>query len=190
MDFPFKTKAQLKDLLQMERALYMPSGNYGKHKLRHSKVFSLYSALRALREYEYCCHQRDTASNYFSRKYYSLKVLLLDRRRNTFCEKAGIELTPGRIGPCVRIWHSGVVIYGHVGEGCVFHGNNVVGNKCSGKSTDVPHLGKRVDVGFGACIIGNVEIADDCIIGAGAVVTRSFPVPGSVIVGVPAQVLR
>ena len=189
MDFPAKTKVQLKDLLQMERALYMPSGNYGKHKLRHSKAFSLYCALRALREYEFCCHQRDTATSYFSRKYYSLKVIWLDRKRNILCEKAGIELTPEHIGPCVRIWHSGVVIYGHVGEGCVFHGNNVIGNKRSGSPDDVPRLGKRVDLGFGACIIGKVEIANDCVIGAGAVVTKSFLVPGTVIAGVPAKAI-
>ena len=44
-------------------------------------------------------------------------------------------------------------------------------------------------LGFGAnaVIIGDVIIADNCVIGAGAVVTKSFTEPGSVIVGVPGR---
>lgn len=189
MEYPAKTNKQLDELLKVERALYLPSGGYEKHRLRHSKAYSVFCALQAFREYEFCCQQRDMATNWLSCKYYALKVLLFDRRRNILCERAGIELTPRRIGPCIRIWHSGVVIYGDVGEGCVFHGNNVVGNKRSGSLDDVPCLGRHVDVGFGACIIGKVEIADDCVIGAGAVVTKSFPIPGTVIAGVPARVI-
>ena len=44
-----------------------------------------------------------------------------------------------------------------------------------------------MDVGVGAIIIGKVQIADDCVIGAGAVVTKSFLKPGTVIAGVPAK---
>jgi carbonic anhydrase/acetyltransferase-like protein (isoleucine patch superfamily) len=52
-------------------------------------------------------------------------------------------------------------------------------------------IGNNVLVGMGATILNNVVIGDDCLIGAGALVTegKTFP-PGSLIVGVPAQVKR
>ena len=57
----------------------------------------------------------------------------------------------------------------------------------NGKDNLCPVLGKRVDVGIGAKIIGNVTIADDIKIGANAVVTKSFLEPGITLVGIPAR---
>lgn len=98
-----------------------------------------------------------------------------------------IEITPNYVNKGIRICHQNVVINGIVGQNCVFHGNNVLGNKKTGEKNLVPTLGSNVDVGTGATIIGDVTIADNCIIGAGAVVTRSFLTPGTIIVGVPAK---
>ena len=47
-------------------------------------------------------------------------------------------------------------------------------------------LGKRVLIGSGANILPGVSIADDCIIGAGAVVLHDLPA-GSIYAGVPAN---
>ncbi|MFZ4828926.1 MAG: acetyltransferase [Phototrophicaceae bacterium] len=57
------------------------------------------------------------------------------------------------------------------------------------------HIGKRVFVGIGAKIINGTEanpltIADDVIIGAGAVVTKSITEPGITVVGIPAKPLK
>jgi len=46
-------------------------------------------------------------------------------------------------------------------------------------------IGKRCWIGSNAVILPGVQLGDDVIVGAGAVVTKSFP-SGSVIVGVPA----
>lgn len=189
IEYPIKTKEQLKEILKIEFSVYIPVTNYRKHSFRYSKSYSIFCALKAFREYEYFRNHLVTWKGWLSRKYYSMKLLLLDRKRNILCEKAGIELTPGQIGPGIRICHANVVIFGKIGEGCVFHGNNVVGNKRTGALNEVPRLGNHVDVGFGACIIGNVEIADNCVIGAGAVVTKSFLVPGTIIAGVPAKII-
>ena len=54
---------------------------------------------------------------------------------------------------------------------------------------EVPRLGKNVQVGAGANIIGPITIGDNCIIGAGAVVITDLP-PNSVAVGVPAKVIK
>jgi acetyltransferase-like isoleucine patch superfamily enzyme len=50
-------------------------------------------------------------------------------------------------------------------------------------------LGNDVWLGARVFVTAGVEIGDGCIVGAGAVVTRSLP-PGSIAVGVPAHVVR
>ena len=51
-------------------------------------------------------------------------------------------------------------------------------------------LGNNVDIGYGAIVVGDVYIADDVRIGAGAVVTKSCYEKGVTLVGVPARILR
>ena len=181
-------KIELKALLAEEAKIYFPGKTKIKEaRFRHSKNYILWKAVESLRKYEYACAKRDSAGNPIVLRIRALGVKIADRKRNKNCEKAGIELSPGRIGKNIRICHSNVVVNGFVGEGCVFHGNNVLGNKRTGDSDAVPRLGRSVDVGNGAIIIGKVNIADNCVIGAGAVVTKSFDTPGAVIVGVPAK---
>ncbi|MEL6486490.1 MAG: acyltransferase [Pseudomonadota bacterium] len=50
-------------------------------------------------------------------------------------------------------------------------------------------IGARCWFGSNVTILGGVEIGDDCVIGAGSVVTRSFPA-GSIIVGNPGRMVR
>ena len=95
------------------------------------------------------------------------------------------------IGKGVAIYHNGpVVIHGKsiIGEYCSLHGDNCIGN--DGVNDECPVIGANVDIGVGAIIIGNVHIADNCRIGAGAIVVSDFMEPGSVIGGVPARKLK
>lgn len=48
-------------------------------------------------------------------------------------------------------------------------------------------IGNNVFIGVNATIMPGVTISDDCIIGAGSVVTKSVREPGSVIAGNPAK---
>ena len=50
-------------------------------------------------------------------------------------------------------------------------------------------VGNRCWIGAKTVILKDVELGDGCVVGAGAVVTHSFP-PQSVVAGVPARLLN
>lgn len=184
-------KKDLQEILTYEKAIYLPNKKrIAEARFRHTKPYAIWQVVKALRKYEYRCARRDATKNLILKKWQVLLVRLADRKRNLAGEKLGMELLPNRIGKGIRICHDNVILNGYVGENCVFHGNNVLGNKKTGDVEAVPRLGNRVDVGVGAVIIGDVTIADDCVIGAGALVTKSFLTPGTVIVGSPAKALK
>lgn len=185
-------KRRLNEFIKADKCLYLSKsgGAVRRARIRHDKKYMIWKYMYFLRLSEYhtqMARENKEQGKRFSKFYYEKKSLFIDRKLNKFGEKTGIEVSKFHLEKSVRICHSGVVINGYVGENCVFHGNNIVGVKKTGDKDSVPKLGKRVDIGAGAIIIGNVEIADDCIIGAGAVVTKSFKTPGTVIAGVPAK---
>jgi gamma-carbonic anhydrase len=52
-------------------------------------------------------------------------------------------------------------------------------------------VGNRVLVGIGAIVLDDVIVDDDCLIGAGALVTRNMKIPSrSLVLGSPAKVVR
>ena len=58
-----------------------------------------------------------------------------------------------------------------------------------GVQGEYPKIGNHVYILSNACVIGNVNIGDNVIIGAGSVVTKSVPA-NSIAVGNPARVIR
>lgn len=161
-----------------------------EHRYRKTLKYEIERYIVYLRDYEFACQKRDNSHNILESKYWVMRVKMCDRKKNILGMKLGIEITPGFVGDGLRICHQNVIINGHVGTNCTFHGHNVIGNKRTGAADEVPTLGNGVDVGVGAIVIGDVTIADDCVIGAGAVVTKSFLVPGTVIAGVPATAIK
>jgi serine O-acetyltransferase len=55
--------------------------------------------------------------------------------------------------------------------------------------TGIPRFGDGVAIGVGAKVIGGITLGDNVLVGAGAVVTKSFP-DNAIIAGVPARLLR
>ncbi len=130
-----------------------------------------------------CTYYQNHGKGIFNRIAYLLYSYLYHRMASRYC----MELAAKRMGRNVRFWHLGIVINCHstIGDGCIFHGNNCVGNK-GHDLLSVPIIGNNVDIGFGACIIGNVQIADNIVIGANAVVNKSFLEPNIILGGIPA----
>jgi serine O-acetyltransferase len=52
-----------------------------------------------------------------------------------------------------------------------------------------PIIEDRVDIGSGACILGDVTVGHDSVVGANSVVVRSFP-PHTTVFGVPARPVK
>lgn len=105
----------------------------------------------------------------------------------------GIELPyTAQVGRRVVIEHqSGIVIHGasRLGDDCIIRQDVTLGNRRLDRPDEAPRLGKGVNVGAGAKILGAVEIGDGAQIGANAVVCRDVP-SGAVAVGVPARVVQ
>jgi len=111
------------------------------------------------------------------------------RCRNVY----GIELPFSvALGRRVIIEHQGaIVIHGNcqIGDDCIIRQGVTLGNKSLDRPMDAPVLGRRVNVGAGAKILGAVTIGDDAVIGANAVVLCDVPAAATAV-GIPARVIE
>lgn len=182
------TREEVKNIIEEERQLYVPA-QFRRMKHAHQKRYLIWKTLASFRMWQYWQEQR--ARKDLRRLEWHFAKLAFHyyfRQRNIYTEKSGVEISNRSVlGRRLNIWHGGVVISGHLGDDCVIHGNNIIGNK-GDRGGKTPVLGDRVDVGAGAVVIGGIRVADDCIIGANAVVNKDFTEAGSLIVGVPAYV--
>jgi serine acetyltransferase/GT2 family glycosyltransferase len=104
----------------------------------------------------------------------------------------GIELPySARLGRRVIIEHQGgIVIHGssELGDDCIIRQGVTLGNRYLDRPLEAPKLGRRVNIGAGAKVLGNVVLGDDANIGANAVVLIDVPA-GRTAVGIPAKLL-
>lgn len=132
------------------------------------------------------------SEEYFS--YYKPMTVLkywYQRKRNRQGVKLGFFIHPGNFGLGLKIYHYGSIIVNpkaRVGCNCTIHGNCCIGSK--GGEDVSPTIGDNVDIGQNAQILGDICIADDVIVGAGAVVVKSCLQKGSVLAGVPAKPIK
>jgi serine O-acetyltransferase len=82
-----------------------------------------------------------------------------------------------------------ILVANRIGDDVIIRQNTTFGISALDKPQARPVIGDRVQIGAGAVLIGGVEIGEDTVIGANAVVARSLP-PRVVAGGVPARVLR
>lgn len=111
--------------------------------------------------------------------------------------RLGFSLGPNIFGPGLAIVHYGLLVVDpttRIGKNCRIH----MGAHLGGAAKFVPpheahlyspRIGDNVYLGPGCKLYGPIVIGDDCVVGANAVVTRSFPDRGLVLAGVPASVI-
>lgn len=139
--------------------------------------------IKALRQYEYHFNAKGLfhkiLSVYYYKKYLSLSL------------KTGISIPKNTCDKGLTLYHYGSIVVNaacEIGRNCCIMNNvNIGANQGSLKA---PKIGHDVYIGPGAVIFGDIELADGCYIGANAVVNKSILEPNSVIVGIPAKVLK
>ena len=104
-----------------------------------------------------------------------------------------IEIHPGaQIGRRLFIDHGDGVVIGEttiIGDDVLLYHQVTLGGTSLHKYKRHPTLGNNVLVGMGAAILGAVTIADNCKIGANAVVNKDIP-PNCTVVGIPGRIVR
>lgn len=104
----------------------------------------------------------------------------------------GVEIHPAAtVWPGVFIDHATGVVIGEtaeVGADVTIYQGVTLGGTSLDPGKRHPTIGERVIIGAGAKILGPITIGPDSQIGANAVVVKPVP-PGSVVVGVPGQVI-
>jgi serine O-acetyltransferase len=105
-----------------------------------------------------------------------------------------IELpSQAAIGPGLFLPHAGYVIVASnatIGRQCTLAQGVTIGHRAGGRraSLESPVIGNRVYVGPGAAILGPVNVGDDVLIAANAVVVDSVS-SRAVVVGNPGRVI-
>lgn len=105
----------------------------------------------------------------------------------------GIELPySAKVGRRVIFEHQhGIVVHGQtvIGDDCIIRQGVTLGIRSMERLAEAPVLGRGVNVGAGAKIIGPVRIGDGAAIGANSVVLQDVPA-GALAIGVPAHLVQ
>lgn len=179
-----RSKKELQEYIERDNAVLTVAG-------LKWKLIECYAAypMYYLRKYlKYLRLQEFYINTAGKNKLKGLIALHFERKKNRLGIRLGIEIGPNSFGKGLCIWHAGNIVINpnaRIGENCVLHGANCVGN--NGKTEGTPRIGNNVDIGYGAVVIGDIEIADNVTIGANAVVNRSVLEPGCTIAGIPAK---
>ena len=139
----------------------------------------------ALRKFEYYVNlnKKRGAIFYIKKKYWNYQF-------HRYSIMLGFDIPINVFGPGLNIHHYGCIVVNEnasVGKNCNIQQHVTIGMN---KSNKCAKIGDNVFIGTGAKIIGDIRIANGCIIGANAVVVDDFLEENSVIGGVPAKKIR
>lgn len=137
----------------------------------------------ALRKHEYYLNIHPTLFSKIMRKYYGYK-------HHRMSIMLGIQIPPNVFGGGLGIMHYGLIVVNpeaKIGEWCYIHQGVNIGQNIEPGS--VPVIGRNVIILPGAKLFGKIVIGDNVMIGANAVVTKSFPEGNCRLAGVPARVI-
>lgn len=181
-----KTKKDLKRYMEEDNKYYIKKGKKELFKLYllqdHEVLIKKY--IKLLRKDEYHSNNKSNIIN-------KIMCIFYRNRRNILGNKLGFYMGVNSFKEGLVIFHHGsIIINGNakIGKRCKLHGDNCIGN--NGFSDAAPVIGDNVDIGVGAKIIGDVYIADDIVIGANAIVNKSFYEKGITIGGIPARKIK
>lgn len=180
-----KSKDDLKKYIKKEKKIYINSSpkKYLEQIIINDINIKVWKFVKALRYTEYYHNNKGVINKLF--------YAYFRRKQNNLGRKLGIEMWDNSIGEGLTIYHAGnIVVNGMciIGKNLKLHGSNCIGN--DGYTLESPIIGNNVRLGVGAKVIGNIRIADNITIAAGAVVVNSFEEEGITIGGVPAKKIK
>lgn len=138
--------------------------------------------LKALRKVEYLTNCKTV---YFRK----LRRMIAFRKFQKLSRINGFTIPINTFGPGLSIAHRGTIVVNgaaRIGANCRIHVCVNIGT-AKDHFVDAPRIGNNVYIGPGAKIFGPIEIADDCVIGANAVVNKSCLIKGAKLLGIPAR---
>lgn len=175
-----KTKEDLRDWLDLELKRYP---NYGRYRIYNILLMSENAVLRRhqilLRKTEYHIN----SGHRFLTRIYRMRLEL-------FQMKWRIHIPPNVFGRGLRVMHVGEMhINGkaRAGENCTVHAHTSLA--AAGFNDGVPTIGSGVVLFMGAIVAGDVHIADNVVIGANSVVSRSVEEENVTVAGNPAKIV-
>lgn len=179
-DKRIKTKAQLKDWLAEEIECYP---NHGRFKIYNILLLSQNAILRRhqilLRKTEYYIN----SGRRLMARLYKLRLELLQT-------KYGMHIPPNTFEKGLQVMHVGEI---HInsnasaGKNCVIHVHTSLA--AGGFSDAVPTIGDGVLLFMGAIVCGDTYIANNVVIGANSVVSKSVFEENVTVAGNPAQIV-
>lgn len=175
-----KTKEDLRDWLDLELKRYP---NYGRYRIYNILLMSENAVLRRhqilLRKTEYHIN----SGHRFLSRIYRMRLEL-------FQMKWRIHIPPNVFGRGLRVMHVGEMhINGRAraGENCTVHAHTSLA--AAGFNDGVPTIGNGVVLFMGAIVAGDIHIADNVVIGANSVVSRSVEEENVTVAGNPAKIV-
>ena len=170
-------KKQLKEWIKYESANYPCS--FPNRILKYGESAVLLQHIKLLRKAEYYLNTNKKLRHRFA-------MIRLGRLQT----KYAMHIPLNCCGKGLRIMHLGPVLINNkttVGRDCRIHMN--VALVAGGTNNDTPTIGNSVVIGYGACVLVNVGIADYVAIGANAVVNKDCLEENVAIAGVPAKII-
>lgn len=177
-----KTKDDLKEYIDYEKKLYYGGDKGSKMHafLIGSKFYKTQKYLEILRKAEY--HKNNSGI------FHKLMFACYHRKKHILGQRIGYEIPENVAGKGIMIYHCSPVIINEkakIGEDIKISGMFCVGHKRPGEPA--PRIGNNVTVGWGCTVLGDVDIADDCVLGANSTVVYSIATPGAHVAGSPAK---
>lgn len=157
-------------------------------KLSYGENYAMYSYMRNLRYLEfYKNKKKKTPIDYLLYMYRLLKY----RKQ---CLKYQIHIEPNSVGYGFAMIHPGFRRVGYamkIGNYCTILPNVLLGRKSPDVSADklIIEIGDNCYLGTGCSIMGPLTLGNNVTVGAGSVVTKSFP-DNVVIAGNPAKIIK
>ena len=176
-----KTKQDLQDCLKFEKERYgeVPCLWFFWAALGISDIAIIWKYQRKLRVWEY--HQNS---------HHGIREKLCKIYCNKIGRKYGLRIQPNNFDIGLKIMHLGSILVNsntRIGKNCILNINTAF--VATRGTSDSPTLGDNCSIGVGATLVGGIHLGNEVVVGAGAVVTKSFEENHITLGGVPAKII-